>query len=78
MNNPDSKKPTYYVYGFWNIYKGNPLVVNDTHAPFIKEFNELDEALSFMHQNVMQNVNITWCITSNYESINKNNKNYDN
>ena len=68
MSNPDSKKPTYYVYGFWNIYKDSPLVTNN-NIPVINEFDKLNEALSFMQQKVVQNVNITWCITSNYESI---------
>lgn len=70
MSNPDSKKQTYYVYGFWNIYKNNPLITNN-NIQVIKEFDKLDEALSFMQQQVVQNVNITWCITSNYESIMK-------
>lgn len=68
MEVPSTQKMPYYVYGIWNIYNPQPLV-SKGDGPEVHEFDELDDALSFIKTRAQQNVNITWCLTMKKESI---------
>jgi hypothetical protein len=59
----------YYVYGFWNIYKDKPLVTDENYKPEIRVFGDINGALSFINKQIEKNLGITWCITSNFNSI---------
>lgn len=59
----------YYVYGFWNIYKDKPLVTDENYKPEIRVFADINGALSFINKQIEKNLGITWCITSNFNSI---------
>lgn len=59
----------YYVYGFWNIYKDKPLVTDENYKPEIRVFGDINAALSFINKQIEKNLGITWCITSNFNSI---------
>lgn len=70
MERPSEEKRTYCVYGFWHIDDDKQYVTKDGKID-IQEFSDIDNALTYMKNQVLSNVNITWCITWDKYEIEK-------
>ena len=62
MDTPNEAKKEFLVYGYWHREEGRPYVYEDgkieTHL-----YDNIDDALAFIKEHSLWNVNITWCLT---------------
>ena len=65
---PQTEKMKFHIYGIWNDNK--QIVIKDGKK-YIRDFDEIDEALAYMRKQTLSNKNIIWCITSDSEYINR-------
>lgn len=62
MCNPGCEPPKIYVWGTW-IRSDYEYVVTHDNEPNIKSFDKLDEAVNYIKEQIVQNVNINYHIS---------------
>ena len=68
MEAPSESLRKYYVYGFWHIDEGKPIVTKN-NKNYIRSFDNIDDATKYLKRQSLANVNITWCLTwDSYEA----------
>lgn len=71
MDTPSEAKKQFLVYGYWHCHQGHPYVYREDGKVETHLYDNLDDALDFIKEHSLWNVNITWCLTWDRYEIEK-------
>lgn len=60
---PQEEKRTYCVYGYWHLARVNQYVMKKDGKIELHLYDNIDDAVAFIKEHSLWNVNITWSLT---------------